>query len=273
MVTAIKNTMHAQDRTKEIEFWDKISTRQRAWVQGASSNEIVSSLHSSKEHWWEPMIGQLSGKKILDIGCGDTYFVAYWNLSGNQAQGSDFSPATVETNNLLHEKLGLPANFYITSSEKIEGDDNSFDIIHMRWVVHHIPPELHDASIREMRRVLKPGGQIIAFETNYYYPFRWLVQTPLFEKVNFLRKHALKREWLDPEERALPNKKYIDLFKRNGFKIKKVGYDFTLFAYPVYLLTKNQKLEALVRKIDFALGRFITPRFFSKDIKIIAEKI
>ena len=264
-----------QNREREIEFWDTTSKRERDWVENTPVTEIIDSImpgtHAWADHWWEPLIGKITGKKILDIGCGDTYFAAYWQMTGNDASGSDFSPETVKTNVLLHEKLGLKHDFYVASAEKIESPDDSLDLIHMRWVVHHIPEELLDTAMQEMKRVLKPGGRLIIYETNYGYPFRWIVQTPLLRKYNPFRRYALKIHLLDPEEKALTNRGYISLLRRNGFTIRKMDYNFNFFNYPVCVMTKNEQLRALSERADRAI-RNILPTAFSKDIKVIAEK-
>jgi len=259
-----------QNRKKEREFWDKDSKRRVGWVLKTSKEEIIKNI-LSREHWWETLIGKVKGKKILDIGCGNTYFSAYWQLTGNESYGSDFSPETVRINSLLHKKLGLKRNFYIASSEKIKTGDNFFDVVHMRWVIHHIPAELQDNSIQEIKRVLKNNGKLIIFETNYSYPFRWIVQTPILRKFNLLRKYAVKKGWLDAEEKALTNKGYLDLIERNGFKIEKTKYDFTFFEYPVNLLIKNKIVRNIARSFDAFLKKVI-PNKFSKDIMIIAKK-
>ncbi len=259
-----------QDREKETEFWDNVSKKNREWIKNTTKEKIVEKI-KSKEHWWENLIGKISGEKILDIGCGDTYFTTYWQLTGNQAYGCDFSGETVNNNNLLHEKLGLKQDFYFASSEKIKAEDNFFDMVHMRWVIHHMPEELQDSSMQEIRRVIRPNGRLIVYETNYLYPFRWLVQTQILRKLNPFRNHAIKNGWLDSEEKALTNKGYIDLLERNGFKLVRKEYDCTFFSYPVDLLINNEFTRKMVKKIDIIIAKII-PYKFSKDIKIIAEK-
>lgn len=260
-----------QNREKEIEFWDGKSKEQRNGILKTPKEEIIKKIINSKEHWWESLIGRVNGKKILDIGCGNIYFATYWQLTGNESYGSDFSPETVKNNNVLHKKLGLKQNFYTTSSEKIKAKNSSLDIVHMRWVIHHIHSELQDSSMQEIKRVLKKGARLIIFETNYAYPFRWIVQTPILRKINFLRWYAIKKEWLDPEEKALTNNGYLNLIERNGFEIEKVGYDFTFFQYPVNLLIRNQIIRNFAKYIDNFLRTKISNKF-SKDIMIIAKK-
>lgn len=259
-----------QDRKKEKEFWDNTYSKNREWIKSTLKEQIIKKI-KSKNFWWEKLIRKPNGKNILDIGCGDTYFVTYWQLTGNNAYGSDFSSEAVECNKLLNRKLGLKQNFYVASSEKIKSKDEFFDIVHMRWVIHHIPPELQDKSMQEIKRVLKKGGRLIVFETNYAYPFRWIVQTPFLRKFNLLRKHAIKKGWLDSEEKALTNKGYVNLIERNGFKIEKVDYDFTLFYYPVSLLIKNETIRNITKCFDKFLKKII-PTKFSKDIMIISRK-
>jgi len=259
-----------QNRKKEKEFWDEKSKQWKMWILNTPKEDLIEKI-KSKKPWWEELIGKIKGKKILDIGCGDVSFVTYWQLTGNEAYGSDFSPETVKNNNLLHKKLGLAQNFYVASSEKIKAKDHFFDIVHMRWVIHHIPEELQDKSMQEIKRVLKKKGKLIIFETNYAYPFRWIVQTPILRRFNFLRKYTINKGWLDPEEKALTNKGYVSLLERNGFKIKKIDYDFTFFYYPFSLLIKNRYARIFVKSIDKVISKII-PDKFSKDIKIIAQR-
>lgn len=259
-----------QNRKKEKEFWDNDSLKYRDKILKSSKKQLISKVYSRK-FWWEEFVGKLKDKKILDIGCENTNYVTYWQLTGNDAVGTDFSLETIKNNNLLHKKLGLKQNFYVASSEEIKAKDNTLDIVHMRWVIHHIPPELQDSSIQEIKRVLKKGGKLMVFETNYAYPFRWIVQTPILRKINFLRKYAINKGWLDPEEKALTNKEYINLLKRNGFKIKKVDYDFTFFYYPISLLIRNNLILDFTKKIDLFISKILSNKL-SKDIMIIVKK-
>lgn len=259
-----------QNREKEKEFWNNVSKQKREWIKNTSKEGIIKNI-LSQEHWWENLIGKIKEKKILDIGCGDTYFATYWQLTRNEACGCDFAAETVNNNNLLHKKLGLKQDFYVASSEKIEAEDEYFDVVHMRWVIHHIPEELQDSSMQEIKRVLVRGGKLIVFETNYLYPFRWLIQTPAWRKYNPFRNYAIKKGWLDPEEKALTNQGYLELLERNGFRIIAKEYDSTFFYYPVSLLIKNKLIKRMTRRLDLFVAKMISNKF-SKDIKIIAEK-
>ena len=82
---------------KEKIFWDDISKKERNWILNTPKRELINKIKSGvrAEHWREELIGKMKGKKILDIGCGNTYYTTYWQLTGNEAYGSDFSAETV----------------------------------------------------------------------------------------------------------------------------------------------------------------------------------
>lgn len=54
--------------------------------------------------------------------------------------------------------------------EVIPFPEESFDLVFVACVFHHIPAERHVPLLREMERVLKPGGSLFIFEHNPYNP-------------------------------------------------------------------------------------------------------
>ena len=57
-----------------------------------------------------------------------------------------------------------PVSFLIAGSENIPFNDDSFDVIFMFKSFHHVPVELMDKALREVQRVLKPGGLVYISE-------------------------------------------------------------------------------------------------------------
>ncbi|WP_328983480.1 class I SAM-dependent methyltransferase [Thiorhodovibrio winogradskyi] len=73
--------------------------------------------------------------------------------------------------------------------------DDSFDIGLAACVFHHIPEECHIHLLSEIRRVLKPGGQLFVFEHNPWNPFTvHAVNTCPFDKNAILIAAPKMRE-------------------------------------------------------------------------------
>ena len=96
---------------------------------------------------------------ILDFGCGCGRVVRHWaDLENTSIHGSDYNPVLIDwCRNNLHF-----ARFSINGlAPPLEYDDDSFDFIYAISVFTHLPQDLQDAWIEEMKRVLAPGGLLL----------------------------------------------------------------------------------------------------------------
>ena len=96
---------------------------------------------------------------ILDVGCGPGSISA--DLAELASSGSvtclDTSESVLESARATFGERGLSnGEFAAGNVEKLPFDDDTFDIVHAHQVVIHLPDP--ETAMREMRRVLKPGG-------------------------------------------------------------------------------------------------------------------
>jgi SAM-dependent methyltransferase len=103
-----------------------------------------------------------AGDRILDIGCGagvDTLIAALLSAPDGQVVGVDIVPEMLgrARENLAATGIGN-VSFQSTSGENLPFPDDSFDVIISNGVINLIPDK--ESAIREMRRVLKPGGRL-----------------------------------------------------------------------------------------------------------------
>ncbi len=104
------------------------------------------------------------GQRALDVGCGTGATVARMIARGVDAYGIDFSPAMIEAAVVEH---GLDARVTCADADNIPYENASFDVVIADGVLHHLAVQgrLRDA-LREMRRVLRPGGKLCCFDRN-----------------------------------------------------------------------------------------------------------
>ncbi len=121
----------------------------------------------------EPSIRALAevkpGNRVLDIGCGPgrlTIAAQNWVGPTGEAQGIDPSPEMITIARKNAARAGLAAKFEVGLVEALPFPDATFDVVLSRLVMHHLPGDLKQRGLAEIRRVLKPGGLclIVDFE-------------------------------------------------------------------------------------------------------------
>lgn len=97
----------------------------------------------------------------LELGCGTGFFTLNLKLAGviDSAAVTDLSPGMVEVAQRNARALGFDIDGRVADAEKLPYADDSFDLVIGHAVLHHIPDL--DTSLREVLRVLKPGGRFV----------------------------------------------------------------------------------------------------------------
>jgi ubiquinone/menaquinone biosynthesis C-methylase UbiE len=133
---------------------------------------------------------QLPGANVLELGCGKA------DKTRLLAQtAASVLALEVDTIQLAHNKASdAPANirFEYGGAEAIPATDGSFDIVTMFKSLHHVPTELMDSALSEIRRVLKPGGLAYVSEPVYAGDFNDILR--LFHDEKAVRDAAFAAE-------------------------------------------------------------------------------
>jgi demethylmenaquinone methyltransferase / 2-methoxy-6-polyprenyl-1,4-benzoquinol methylase len=120
-------------------------------------------------NWRKKAISQLKKdrpKKILDVatGTGDMAIIAYRLLKPEKIIGIDISDQMLELGRKKVEKERLTAFIQLQTgdSETINFADNAFDAVMVAFGVRNF--ENLENGLKEMLRVLKPGGKLVVLE-------------------------------------------------------------------------------------------------------------
>jgi len=108
-------------------------------------------------------LGLISGGKILDVATGSGDFID--TLMKTLKDYDCFVGIDISRKDLESAKKRFrdqPVRLMEMNAESLEFNDNSFDTVCMAYSLHHL--ERTDKVLAEMRRVLKPGGNLIIQE-------------------------------------------------------------------------------------------------------------
>ena len=113
----------------------------------------------------------LSGKRILDVGCGTGGELAWLCAQGADPElclGVDLIPDRVEEACVAHPEI----RFVCADGRAIEAEDGSFDLVIANVVFSSILSwQVATALAREMRRVLADGGALVWYDDRYPNPW------------------------------------------------------------------------------------------------------
>jgi SAM-dependent methyltransferase len=108
------------------------------------------------------MIGELRGARFLDVGCGDGALTCLAAQRGAAATGIDPDPAMLAAARLRAERAGVEARFIEGRIERLPFPEAAFDAVAAVTVLCVVPDAA--GALREMGRVLRPGGRLVLGE-------------------------------------------------------------------------------------------------------------
>ncbi|MCF6336909.1 MAG: class I SAM-dependent methyltransferase [Gammaproteobacteria bacterium] len=197
----------------------------------------------------EAAAGKVS-PKLLDFGSGPGENALRFAKLGYEVEGFDISEKNIEAASGLFEKYEISGNFKVSVAEKLDYADETFDTIAGIDILHHVDIPL---SIKECRRVLKPGGVAI---------FREPLDVPLWDKIRglklvtiFFSKSVSFEKHITEDERKL-NQEDIRVLTEEfpDIKIDK----FLIFSrFDPYLRKNHDSTPSLLEKFDAFLMRLI----------------
>lgn len=119
-----------------------------------------------------------AGKKVLEIGCGMGIDLAEFAKAGALVSGVDVTPKSIELAQKHFAVFGLQGELVNRNAKELPFPDDTFDLVYSCGVLHHIP-EVED-TVKEVYRVLKPGGEIkiLLYYKNSlnYWLFLWFLR-------------------------------------------------------------------------------------------------
>jgi len=169
----------------------------------------------------------LNPQSILDIatGTGDLAIQAYQILHPKHITGIDISEGMMEVGRQKVEKLGLSEKIHFEKKDCMNLDipDNSYDAAMVAFGVRNF--EDLDKGIREIHRILKPGGKVMILElsTPQRFPMKqgyWIYSKLIIPTVGRLISKDRTAYLYLPKSIAafVQGKDMVNVLSKNGFR-------------------------------------------------------
>ncbi|MBN1400412.1 MAG: class I SAM-dependent methyltransferase [Anaerolineae bacterium] len=191
----------------------------------------------------------LEGVAILDVGCGLGLYTDRFRARSEHVYGVDIDPDKVRQ---VRKRWPQVAE---GSAEDLPYPNGFFDVVFSNEVLEHVQDDR--AAVEEACRVLKPGGHLVIFTPNRWYPFEthgfyWRGQ---YHYGNIPLVNYLPNRWRDrlcPHVRAYTRRELRALLDAcEGRTIVHRG----VFAGYDNIVARHPRLGRLLQKASYALER------------------
>jgi ubiquinone/menaquinone biosynthesis C-methylase UbiE len=162
---------------------------------------------SPENKWILKKLGNIKGKKILELGCGGGEASVYFAKKGAFVVATDLSGGMLEVVKKLAKRHKVSKNVRTVKcrSDKLPFPKESFDIIYTANTLHHVD---HDPTLKESYRVLKKGGIFASYDP--------LIHNPI---INIYRRMAMKVRTDDETPLKMSDlKKFREMFSKVEYK-------------------------------------------------------
>jgi SAM-dependent methyltransferase len=157
-----QNDLHGRESSFHDSWAASLSP---AEVRVRSAFECPTALENK---WILSRIGDLKGKRLLDIGAGLGESAVYFALKGAKVTATDLSPGMVDFAAELGRHHGVVVESLVSPAESLDVSSGYFDIVYSANTLHHISDR--SAFFSELDRVLKPGGCFFTWDPVAYNP-------------------------------------------------------------------------------------------------------
>ncbi len=247
------------DETQEgaSKYYDEYWSGTTGWVPPAGLDEDLRA-------WFDPLMQP--GSRAIDVGCGDgARYGSHMQESGVDMYGVDISEVAVQE----ARQRGIDAQV-ASLSDPLPFEDSSFNVaICLEVLEHLVDPEY---VVREISRVLKPGGRALISVPNAAY---WTTRVELLFTGHFNPRGSPMTQrlapWRDPHIRFFNPRTFAALLNEGGLEIVRAGgleCQFLRIAGVDRMLGSksllDKPLEAIGRRWPSLLARrciaLVTPR-------------
>ena len=171
----------------------------------------------------------LRDKRVLVVGCGFGDDAIRLSRLGAQVYAFDLSPDSLKIARKLAEREGESVNFEQMPAETMTYEDNFFDAVVARDILHHVDiPE----TMKEIQRVCKDGALFVVDEIYSHSITDKIRHNTLVEKIIYPRMqrfiYGSRKPYITVDERKLSERDIAQISEPLGSMLFKKYFNFVV---------------------------------------------
>ncbi len=137
---------------------DKFSALAHRWWDPSSEFKPLHAINPLRLAWIQEHVS-ISGKKVLDVGCGGGILAESMAVAGAQAKGIDLSEKALKVADLHSLESGVQVKYeYISAEDLAKKEAGQYDVVTCMEMLEHVPDPL--SIIKSCAALVKPGGKV-----------------------------------------------------------------------------------------------------------------
>ncbi len=196
------------------------------------------------------MLEVARGDSVLDVGCGtgDDAVNLYQIVGPNgRVVGIDYSAQLIAEAKARAEKAGALVEFHVGDAHELsQFGDNCFDATRAAAVFHHL--ESPEKALKEMIRVVKPGGSVVIAEADW--------ETLLVDHPNMaLTRQIMNYQCDENHQNGWIGRQLPRLFRQSGLDVH---------VAPAAMILPSYDLANLLFGLENSVNKMETNGFISE---------
>jgi len=158
----IYESYFTHDAEADRPAWRSVHPLYRAWVTfGGAYRAIINNTTAGRlrRRAESVFLDGVPAGRLLDVGSGDGSWLARMRDLGWRVEGQELDPSAAE-----HARRTYDLEVRVGSLKDLAYADQTFDAITLSHVIEHVYEPV--ALLAECRRILKPGGRLVALTPN-----------------------------------------------------------------------------------------------------------
>lgn len=137
---------------------EKFSALAHRWWDPSSEFKPLHAINPLRLDWIQKH-AELTGKKVLDVGCGGGILTESMAKVGALAKGIDLSEKALKVADLHSLETGIQVQYEYISAENLANKEaGQYDVVTCMEMLEHVPDPL--SIIQACTQLVKPGGKV-----------------------------------------------------------------------------------------------------------------